>query len=451
MTESRAWKILIVDDDPGSRDSMAQWLGRRGYNPVAVPDGESAAELIGEGVAVIITDLRMSKTDGLELLEIAKKRAPHAIVIVVSGVESVDAAVAALKAGADDFIPKPVNLNELTERIESSLRRRAMAEQIAALQSQLTKQRGLDNMIGTSASIRALFEKIRLVADTRSTVLITGESGTGKELVARSIHRLSRRADKPLIPVNCAALPESLVESELFGHKKGAFTGATSDRKGLFETAAGGTLFIDEIGELDLALQAKLLRALENRTVMPIGGSKEIDVDVRLVAATNRELLQQVQAKEFREDLYFRLKVVELTLPPLRERKDDIPLLIRHFIDQLSAENERPVRDISAAALEAMKAYKWPGNVRELRNTLEGIIVLTLDEIIDEKHLPPHIVGAESAQAIIQPGMTLAEIEREAIRRTLEHTGGHRTQSAELLGISVRTLQRKLKEYELEA
>ncbi|QDV43727.1 Transcriptional regulatory protein ZraR [Stieleria neptunia] len=450
MNEQRAWKILIVDDDADSRASTAQWLRRRGYNPVTVADGESAIERIEEGVAVILTDLKMPHTGGLELLDVAKKKAPHAIVIVVSGVESVDTAVAALKAGADDFLPKPVNLDELTERIESSLRRRAMAEQIAQLQSQLTQQRGLDNMIGTSAAIRALFEKIRLVADTKSTVLITGESGTGKELVARSIHRLSRRAAKPLIPVNCAALPESLVESELFGHKKGAFTGATADRKGLFETAVGGTLFVDEIGELDLSLQAKLLRALENRTVMPIGGSQEIEVDVRLVAATNRELLQQVQNKEFREDLYFRLKVVELTLPPLRERKDDIPLLIRHFIDQISAENERPVKDISSAALEAMKAYKWPGNVRELRNTLEGIIVLTLDEIIEEQHLPPHILAAESAQAIIHPGMTLAEIEREAIRRTLEHTGGHRSKTAELLGISVRTLQRKLKEFDME-
>jgi transcriptional regulator with PAS, ATPase and Fis domain len=344
-----------------------------------------------------------------------------------------------------------VNLNELTERIEASLRRRAMAEEIAALHSQLDKQHGLESMIGTSASMRALFEKIRLVADTKSTVLITGESGTGKELVARSIHRLSRRAKHPLIPVNCAALPESLVESELFGHKKGSFTGATVDRKGLFETAAGGTLFIDEIGELNLGLQAKLLRALENRTIMPIGGSSEIEVDVRLVAATNRDLREQVQNKEFREDLYFRLKVVELTLPPLRDRKEDLPLLIRHFVDQISAENERTVKDISAAALEAMKKYSWPGNVRELRNTLEGIIVLTLDEIIEERHLPTHILGAESAQAVIQPGITLAELEREAIRRTLEHTSGHRTKTAQLLGISVRTLQRKLKEYSLES
>jgi transcriptional regulator with PAS, ATPase and Fis domain len=254
-----------------------------------------------------------------------------------------------------------------------------------------------------------------------------------------------------MIPINCAALPESLVESELFGHRKGAFTGATGDRKGLLETASGGTLFIDEIGELNLGLQAKLLRAIENRSIMPIGASNEIHVDVRLVAATNRDLREQVQKKEFREDLYFRLKVVELTLPPLRQRREDIPLLIRHFIDQISAENERPVRDISAAALDAMKAYSWPGNVRELRNTLEGIIVLTLDEIIEERHLPPHIVNAEPAQAVIQPGMSLAEIEQEAIRRTLEHTGGHRTQAAELLGISVRTLQRKLKEFDADA
>ena len=262
---------------------------------------------------------------------------------------------------------------------------------------------------------------------------------------------MSRRSKKSLIPVNCAALPESLVESELFGHRKGAFTGANTDRKGLFETASGGTLFIDEIGELELGLQAKLLRALENRTIMPIGSSKEIPVDVRLIAATNRELLERVRNKEFREDLYYRLKVVELTLPPLRERKEDISLLIRHFIDQIARENARNVKDISVGALEAMKQYSWPGNVRELRNTLEGIIVLTLDEIIEERHLPEHIAGAESAQAIIEPGMTLEEIEKEAIRRTLEHTGGHRTKTAELLGISVRTLQRRLKELDLES
>ena len=451
MTAGPEWKILLVDDDANSRASMSEWLSKRGYNPVAVADGDAATDLIQEGIAVIVTDLKMPKTDGLALLEVAKKKAPHAVVIVVSGVDSVDAAVSALKAGADDFIPKPVNLNELTERIESSLQRRAMAEEIAALHSQLNREQGLESMIGASAAIRALFEKIRLVADTKSTVLVTGESGTGKELVARSIHRLSRRSAQRLIPVNCAALPESLVESELFGHKKGSFTGATADRKGLFETAAGGTLFIDEIGELDLGLQAKLLRALENRTIMPIGGSSEISVDVRLVAATNRDLQDQVKSKDFREDLYFRLKVVELTLPPLRERKEDIPLLIRHFIDQIAEESERPVKDISASALAAFKAYSWPGNVRELRNTLEGIIVLTLDEIIDEHHLPQHIRGAESAQVLIEPGMTLAEIEKEAIRRTLQHTGGHRTKTAEMLGISVRTLQRKLKELDLES
>ncbi len=359
--------------------------------------------------------------------------------------------MAALKAGADDFFTKPVNLKELSKRLESSLRQRATAEEIAALHSQLSKDQGLESMIGASAAIRALFEKIRLVADTKSTVLITGESGTGKELVARSLHRLSRRSTGTFIPINSAALPESLVESELFGHKKGAFTGATTDRKGLFESANQGTLFIDEIGELNLGLQAKLLRALENRTVMPIGGSGEVAVDVRLVAATNRDLHEQVRNKEFREDLYFRLKVVELVLPPLRDRKEDIPLLIRHFIDHISLDNERSVKDLSAGALAAMKAYTWPGNIRELRNTLEGIIVLTLDEIIEEHHLPAHITGAESAQAVIQPGMTLAELEREAIRRSLEHTGGHRTKTAELLGISVRTLQRKLKEYQLDS
>ena len=371
MSDSPDWKILLVDDDDGTRHRITEFLVQQGYNVVAVEDGDAAESLIDKGIAVIVTDLKMPKTDGLELLAIAKHKAPHAVVIVVSEVESVDAAVAALKAGAHDFIPKPVSLNELAERIKSSLERRAMAQEIASLHTQIRDQQSLDSMIGTSAAMRALFEKIRLVADTNSTVLVSGESGTGKELVARSVHNMSRRSKNSLIPVNCAALPESLVESELFGHRKGAFTGANTDRKGLFETASGGSLFIDEIGELELGLQAKLLRALENRTIMPIGSSKEIPVDVRLIAATNRELLEQVRSKEFREDLYYRLKVVELTLPPLRERKEDISLLIRHFIDQIAcvkkANGRRKgylIRLLSKPLKAVQLARKRPGTTK---------------------------------------------------------------------------------------
>jgi transcriptional regulator with PAS, ATPase and Fis domain len=326
-----------------------------------------------------------------------------------------------------------------------------MAREIAQLHSLLNERRGLENMVGQSGAMREVFERIRLVAETNSTVLVVGESGTGKELVARAIHQYSPRAARPFLPVNCAAIPESLIESELFGHEKGAFTGATARREGLFQAAKGGTLFIDEIGEMQMGLQSKLLRAIETKRVMPVGSTRELDVDVRLIAATNRDLQQRVAEGHFREDLYYRLKVVVLNLPPLRERPEDIPLLVRYFIDQLSNDHKRPVRDISPDALQAFQAYSWPGNVRELRNTLEGSIVLCLRDTIDLADLPEHIMGARPAQDIIRPGMTLQDIEKEAIRRMLEQTGGHRAETAKLLDISVRTLQRKIKEYRLEA
>jgi two-component system response regulator HydG len=326
-----------------------------------------------------------------------------------------------------------------------------MTAEIAELHRQLRDRHRVDNMVGKSPAMRELFEKIKLVADTNSTVLIVGESGTGKELVARSLHLNSRRSGKLFLPVNCAAIPETLIESELFGHEKGAFTGATDRRKGLFQTAEEGTLFIDEIGELSLGLQSKLLRAIENKKVMPVGAAKEMPVDVRLIAATNRNLDESVKAKQFREDLYYRLKVVVLRLPSLRERREDIPLLVRFFIDQVARENNRAVRDITPEALERVCNYDWPGNVRELRNTIEGMIVLSLKETLELSDLPDHIreAKAKAAQTVFQPGMTIEDMEREAIRRTLEMTTGHRGETARRLGLSVRTLQRKMNQYGL--
>jgi two-component system response regulator HydG len=449
MTDPTQWKILLVEDDPAGRQAMSEWLERRGYDAIAVGDGQEAIEHIHDGVAVIVTDLKMPRTDGLELLRVAKEQAPHAAVIFVSGHGTVDTAVTALKEGACDFLTKPVNLAELTHRIEMALERRAMAAEIAELHAQLNRLHGLPDMIGTTPAMRSLFEKIRMVADTRTTVLIAGESGTGKELVARSLHYLSSRKAKPFIPVNCAAIPETLVESELFGHEKGAFTGAARRRVGFFEAAEGGTLFIDEIGELQMGLQSKLLRVIETRKIMRVGSTEEIEINVRLVAASNRDLQELVQQKQFREDLYFRLKVVELKLPPLRERREDIPLLTRHFVDQISAESGRNVTEITPKALDALKTYDWPGNVRELRNTLEGAIVLSLSERIDLKDLPDHIAGAAATQPIIRTGATMREIEKEAIRNALEQTNGRRGDAAKMLDISVRTLQRKIKEYEL--
>lgn len=451
MTGNGTVRILLVDDDRESREAIGEWLLEEGFEVVAVENGKQATSHLHDGISVIVTDLKMPRTDGLDLLRLAKKEAPHAEVILVTGHGTVESAVEALKEGAFDYLTKPVKPQELTHRIRMALERRSMASEIARLHVQLNEGRGLENMIGRSPAMREVFEKIRLVADTNSTVLVVGESGTGKELVARAIHSSSRRSHKPFLPVNCAAIPETLIESELFGHEKGAFTGASTKRDGLFQAARGGTLFVDEIGEMQLGLQSKLLRAIENKRVLPVGSTHEVDVDVRLVAATNRDLEQRVAEGAFREDLYYRLRVVVLKLPPLRERRSDIPLLVRFFVDQLAQENNRPVKDISQEALEALKSYDWPGNVRELRNTLESVIVLCLKEQIEFDDLPPHITGAQPLQSVIQPGMTMEEIEKEAIRRTLEQFAGHRGRTADSLGISVRTLHRKIKEFNLEA
>ncbi|QEG24691.1 sigma-54-dependent transcriptional regulator [Mariniblastus fucicola] len=442
-------KVLLIDDQPDSLNAMSSRLESEGYAPIATSDAQSAWQHLDDGVAVVVTELDVAKTKGVEVVRFAKQHAPHAIVIVVSAEPDIGLAVAAVREGAFDYLTKPVDPSDLVHRIEMALSRRRMAAEIASLHLQLNEKHGLQNMVGNSPAMRSLYEKIRLVADTRSTVLVTGESGTGKELVARSIHHLSKRKNESCIPINCAAIPETLVESELFGHEKGAFTGATDRKQGFFEAATKGTLFIDEIGELELGLQAKLLRAIENRTIMRVGSTKETSVDVRLVAATNRDLAEHVKNGHFREDLFYRLKVVELKLPPLRQRKEDIALLVQHFIAEISADAERPVRDIDTEALEMMKNYSWPGNVRELRNTLEGMIVLSMKPVIEASDLPTHISNHNESQAIIKPGMTMSEIEKEAIRRTLQHTGGNRTKSAEILGISLRTLQRKVKEFGL--
>ena len=443
--------ILLVDDDEGSRETLREWAERQGWDAIPVKDGDAALKHIHAGVAVIVTDLRMPRIDGMQLLRVAREQAPHAAVIVVSAVGSVEAAVTALKEGAFDFLSKPINLKELKHRIDRALVQRSMAIEIADLHRRLREQHGIDNMVGQCPPMRELFEKIKLVAETNSTVMIIGESGTGKELVARSLHLNSRRCDRPFLPINCAAIPDTLVESELFGHQKGAFTGASENRKGVFQTAEKGTLFIDEIGEMPLGLQSKLLRAIENKTIMPVGSAHEVPVDVRLVAATNRDLEQAVKQREFREDLYYRLKVIVLRLPPLRERRDDIPVLVRFFIDQLVEETGRTVQEITADALNALREYDWPGNVRELRNTLEGIIVLSMKEKIELSDIPDHIRSLERnpSQSTFEPGMKLVDMEREAIRRTLEITGGHRSETASRLGVSVRTLQRKIKEYGL--
>ncbi len=449
MTDIGNWKVLLVDDDRLSREAMADWLRSEGFDVIAVADGQAAVQRLHDGVAVLVTDLKMPRLDGLQLLRLAKEQAPHIAVILITAYATVETAVVALKEGAFDYLTKPVKPDELANKVRQAVAQRAMAVEIARLHAQLNERYGYENIVGKSPALRAVFEKVRLVADTKSTVLIAGESGTGKELIARALHHNSSRRQKPFVPVNCAAIPETLIESELFGHERGAFTGATERRTGLFQAANGGTLFIDEIGEMKVGLQSKLLRAIETRRIMAVGSNREVEVDVRLVAATNRDLQDEVKKGTFREDLYYRLKVVEIHLPPLRERPEDIPLLARFFLDEIARENQRPTRDIAPEALDLLMAYNWPGNVRELRNTLEGIIVLSTRERIEVADLPEHLRQGASAQAVIRHGMTMTEIEREAIRRALEQTAGRRTEAAKILDLSVRTLQRKIKEYNL--
>lgn len=440
------WKILLVDDDPTSRSAMAEWLELKGYHPLLAGSAEEARRRIQEGVAVVVTDLKLPGTSGLELLRELREKAPQVPVILVSGHGTVDTAVTALKEGAFDFLTKPINLRELAHRIQRAIENRALTAEVAKLHAELHRRQGLHALVGNSPPMRALYEKVRLVADTRATVLITGESGTGKELVARALHQMSPRKGKPFVPVNGGAIPETLVESELFGHENGGFTGAIERRMGLFQAARGGTLFIDEVGELPLAIQSKLLRAIEAKKVLPVGSPHEVDVDVRLIAATNRDLRELVEQQKFRDDLYDRLKVVELHLPPLRERREDIPLLVHHFQQQIAEEHSRAPCELTVEALDALMAYPWPGNVRELRNLLEGVIVLSWSERIDVGDLPEYLRACHAPPRPMRSGMTLRELEQIAIRQALEQAQGHRGEAARQLGISLRTLQRKLKE-----
>jgi two-component system response regulator HydG len=450
VTAAEKARVLLVEDDPSSRAATRLLLDENGYEVIAVGDGRAALARLREGVAVIITDLRMPNVDGLQLLRTTRQQSPHIPVLVITGHGSEEVAVEALKAGAFHYLTKPLKPDEFLHHVRQAIEKHRMAAELASLHHQLNDRAGFCGMVGKSEPMRRVFEQIQMVAGTKSTVLIQGESGTGKELVARALHVNSDRREKHLVAVNCAALPKSLMESELFGHAKGAFTGATEKRVGKFIAADGGTLLIDEVSEMPLELQSKLLRVLENRMVVPLGSNQEIESDVRIIAATNRNLREMVDEGEFREDLFYRLHVVCIDLPPLRDRRVDIPLLVNTFIKEISSSNERPVREITAEAMIRLQSYDWPGNVRELRNMLESIIVMSTRELIDVSDLVPPVREADSSlpiQSLIDRGMPLAEIEKEVIRQTLQRTGGNRTEASRILGISTRTLQRRLKEF----
>lgn len=451
----KAGRILLVDDDDGSRAAMGTGLRRVGYEVAEVDSAELALVWLDqEGPPdALVTDMRMPGMDGNELIRQVRERFPELAILMVTAFGDIDGAVSALQHGADDYLTKPVNLIELRRRVELHLERRSLTRQNRQLQERLDKSYGFEGIIGRSALMEEVFERLRIVAPAPSTVLIVGESGTGKELVANAIHQLSPRSSGRFVALNCGAIPGEILEAELFGHEKGAFTGAHQRRIGKLEAASGGTLFLDEISELSGDLQVKLLRVLEQRIIVRVGGNDEINVDFRLVAATNRHLAAEVENGRFRSDLYYRLKVVPVNLPPLRQRPEDIPLLVHHFVERFNEELNRSVRACEPDLVRALRSYSWPGNIRELRNVVENMVLFARSEVLTLADLPGEYRGGQAPRAASGAGeagwrpRTMADLEREAILRTLDFTGGHRAKAAQLLEIGLRTLQRKLKEY----
>ena len=451
--------LLIVDDEKPTRDGLRSALEDR-YEVYVAEDATSALGLLeSETFDVLLTDFRLpNNEDGMKLIARAKSLPKQPICILMTAYGSEELAVEALKQGADDYLAKGrMQIDELEARIARALKFRSLESENQTLKQQLDKKFGLENIIGESEPMQRVMDIVRQVAPARATVLIHGESGTGKELLAKAIHQLSPRSVKPMVTVHCAALSPTLLESELFGHEKGSFTGAHERRIGRFEQAEGGTLFLDEIGEVDETTQVKLLRFLGERSFERVGGNKTLSADVRVVVATNKNLKELVEKGEFREDLYFRLNVVELWAPPLRERLDDIPILALHFLREFAIENAKSISDFTADALEAMIRYDWPGNVRELRTAIEHAVVLSKNEMIKLTDLPNSVQSrgiiqneVQMNQPIIGKGVTLEEAEKQLIIRTIKECSGNRTAAAKKIGISRRTLHRKLHRYGLE-
>jgi two-component system response regulator HydG len=445
-------RVLIVEDDRPQADAVAEALQRAGCSCVVVTEPQRALAIIeGDNFDLIITDLVMHEVDGMEILRAAHRADPDAEVILITGHGTIETAVQAMREGAYDYITKPLNVSELRDRAAKALEHRRLVRRTEQLSEQLQERFGFEGLIGSSPAMRRVIETCRLIAPTDTTVLIEGESGTGKELIAKALHNNSPRRNQNFVALNCAALSEGILESELFGHEKGAFTGAMAGRKGRFEHADGGTLFLDEVGDMPVATQIKLLRVIENREIVRVGSNDPRKVDVRLLSATNQKLDDLVKAGKFREDLYFRLKVVRVLLPPLRDRREDIPLLTEHYIRRLAAEHSKNVTGISPEAQRILAAYDWPGNVRELINALETMIVLAPKPVLDVSDLPPEIrpVPAAEGPVGLRPGMSLEEAERTLVEQTLLATGGNRHQAAQMLGIGQRTLYRKIKEFGL--
>ncbi len=441
--------ILVADDELGLRESVERTLRREGFRVVQAEDGQAALDVLRQrAMDLLLADLRMPGLDGLELLRATKLLCPEVEVIVLSGHGTVEEAVQAMKEGAYDFLTKPLERAHLVRTVRQALERRSLVLENRSLQRRLDELVGAGEIIGQSPAIREMLGLVKQVAPTSATVLIRGESGTGKELVARAVHEGAPRRGRPFICVNCAALPETLLESELFGYERGAFTGAAARKAGRFELADGGTLLLDEVGDLSAATQAKLLRVLQEGELEPLGGTKTLKVDVRIVAATNQDLELLVRERRFRDDLFYRLNVIAIEVPPLRGRAEDIPLLAQHFLRVHAAKNHREIEGFTEAALARLRAYPWPGNVRELEHVVERMIILARGSLIDLVDLPPAVSQAEPAARVIPIplGMPLDEVEQRLIEETLRLTKGNKELAAKLLGIASRTIYRKLKE-----
>ncbi len=461
--------IVLIDDDSAVRETVKEFLEEDGYRVTAVDDGRAAVQVVkDEPVQVVLTDLRLPGMDGLEVLERVTQVNAQIACIVMTGYGTIEQAVRAMKAGAFDFITKPIQFDAVLLSVRKALEFQQLRRENLLLRKTVKEKYHLDHLVGSSEAMQSLHEFIKKVADSDSTVLVQGESGTGKELVARMLHFNSLRKDRPLVPVNCAAIPEALLESELFGHEKGSFTGAMSTRIGRFEMAHGGTLFLDEIGEMSMPLQAKLLRALQERSFERVGGTKTVRVDVRIIAATNQDLEQAIAEKRFRKDLYYRLNVIPVMMPPLRDRRADVPLLIDHFLTQFNQSKNAAIRGIDPEALEALGAYHWPGNIRELENLIERVVILKKSGSIALADLPDKIrqdtgtapaavaVGREDRPAAangtsIDLVRELEQYENRLILDALKRTNGVTSKAAQLLKLNRTTLVEKLKRKGLDA
>lgn len=452
MKKDERKNILLVEDDRNTRNAIARIL-RKNYNVTIAEDGERAKNILKHNeFDLIITDIKMPGADGKEVMREALKINPNTPCILVTAYGSIDDAVSAMREGAYDYISKPLNIDRLEILVKRTLESTKLKEENTRLKQRLNEKYGLENIIGKSQKMNEVFDLIKQVAPAKATVLLTGESGTGKELVAQAIHSLSKRSGH-FVAVHCASLPANLLEAELFGHEKGAFTGATERRKGRFEVADGGTIFLDEIAEIDQSVQVKLLRVLETKTFERIGSSDPIETDSRIIAATNRKLFDLVQENRFREDLFYRLNVLNIEIPPLRERKEDIPLLVDSFVKQFSNENNKKEKGVSEEVLNVFNKYTWPGNIRELRNCIERMVLLSRENELKITDIPINIRQAVSPELVkdIQPAnsLNLQENEKKLIVQALNESNGNRKKAAEQLGVSRRTLHRKLNEYGL--